>query len=77
MQYLQKLTATGIALFICSMAIMAQTGNEWDDPTITSVNRETAHTWQYPWPQKTRWAATTFRLPPSTNRLTDSGSSIG
>ena len=48
MQYLQKLTSTGIALFICSMAIMAQTGNEWDDPTITSVNRETAHTLAIP-----------------------------
>ena len=48
MQYLQKLTVTGIALFICSMAIMAQTGNEWDDPTITSVNRETAHTLAIP-----------------------------
>ena len=29
-------------------ATSAQTGSEWDDPTITSVNRETAHTLAIP-----------------------------
>ena len=43
-----KLTTTSVALLIGCMAMMAQTGKEWDDPTITSVNRETAHTLAIP-----------------------------
>ncbi len=33
-----------VAMLACALATQAQTGKEWDDPTITSVNRETAHT---------------------------------
>ena len=33
-----------IVLIACSASANAQTGKEWDDPTITSVNREVAHT---------------------------------
>ena len=39
---------TGVALLIGCVGAMAQTGKEWDDPTITSVNRETAHTLAIP-----------------------------
>ena len=31
----------------------AQTGKEWDDPTISSVNRETAHTTALPMQSET------------------------
>ena len=37
-----------VALLSFSRVAQAQTGNEWDDPTITSVNRETAHTISIP-----------------------------
>jgi len=36
------------ALLTCVTAAQAQTGKEWDDPSITSVNRETAHTLAIP-----------------------------
>ena len=37
------------ALLLASMGtMMAQTGKEWDNPTITSVNREVAHTLSIP-----------------------------
>ena len=48
MKLARKLTLTGVSLLIGSLTMMAQTGNEWDDPTITSVNRETAHTLAIP-----------------------------
>ena len=38
-----KKTATILTTILCTTA-NAQTGTEWDTPTITSVNRETAHT---------------------------------
>lgn len=34
----------GIASIISPLSAHAQTGKEWDDPTITSVNREMSHT---------------------------------
>ena len=48
MKLARKLTLTGVSLLIGCLTMMAQTGNEWDDPTITSVNRETAHTLAIP-----------------------------
>ena len=44
----KRLTTTAVALLMGCMAMTAQTGKEWDDPTITSVNRETAHTLAIP-----------------------------
>ena len=35
------------ALF-CTLTVGAQTGNEWDNPSISHVNRETAHTTALP-----------------------------
>ena len=32
-----------------SLTIMAQTGKEWDDVTITQINKETAHTLSIPY----------------------------
>ncbi len=48
MKSIKKITMTGVALIMGCVGMMAQTGNEWDDPTITSVNRETAHTLSIP-----------------------------
>ena len=39
---------TFIALTAFAAASWAQTGKEWDDPTISSVNREKAHTTALP-----------------------------
>jgi len=36
--------ATAATLLMGMATAFAQTGKEWDDPTVTSVNRETAHT---------------------------------
>ena len=33
-----------MAALTCTMAAFSQTGKEWDDPKITSVNREVSHT---------------------------------
>ena len=41
-------TVSLFALLTCSSIAFAQTGNEWDDPKITSVNREVAHTTAIP-----------------------------
>ncbi|MBQ2214837.1 MAG: glycoside hydrolase family 2, partial [Prevotella sp.] len=48
MKSIKRITMTGVALIMGCVGMMAQTGNEWDDPTITSVNRETAHTLSIP-----------------------------
>ena len=48
MNSMKKMMTTGVALLIGCVGAMAQTGKEWDDPTITSVNRETAHTLAIP-----------------------------
>ena len=39
-----KKSIFSIAALTFALTAVAQTGNEWDDPQITSVNRETAHT---------------------------------
>jgi len=37
-----------VALLMVCVGMMAQTGKEWDDPMVTSVNRETAHSLAIP-----------------------------
>ena len=39
-----KRTILSIVALTYISATYAQTGKEWDDPKITSVNREVAHT---------------------------------
>ena len=48
MNSMKKMMTTGVALLMGCVILMAQTGKEWDDPLITSVNRETAHTLAIP-----------------------------
>ena len=38
----------GVGLLMVCVGMMAQTGKEWDDPMVTSVNRETAHSLAIP-----------------------------
>ena len=45
---MKKLLMTGAVLTMGSLAVLAQTGKEWDDPLKTSVNREVAHTLAIP-----------------------------
>lgn len=40
--------ATAMTFLLSSVNINAQTGTEWNDPTVTSVNREQAHTTAIP-----------------------------
>ena len=42
-----RLILGSLAILVC-LTVKAQTGKEWDDPTITSVNREVAHTTAIP-----------------------------
>lgn len=36
-------------MLLFSLPLMAQTGKEWDDVTVTQVNREVAHTLSIPY----------------------------
>ena len=47
MNYIRTISFA-IALSCAVVNAFAQTGKEWDDPTITSVNRETSHTTAIP-----------------------------
>lgn len=50
--YITMRKETGLIIIMALMAfltVQAQTGKEWDDPKITSVNREQAHTVSIPW----------------------------
>ena len=42
------ITSVAVASFASTQMAMAQTGKEWDDPSITSVNRQVAHTTSIP-----------------------------
>ena len=42
------ITSVAVASFASTQIVMAQTGKEWDDPSITSVNRQVAHTTSIP-----------------------------
>ncbi len=37
------------AALLHALPVISQTGNEWDDVTVTQVNRETAHTLSIPY----------------------------
>ena len=43
-----KKTFFSLTALVCMATANAQTGKEWDDPTISHVNRETAHTTALP-----------------------------
>ena len=49
MRRISRIKGIVIALALSGISSFAQTGKEWDDPKITSVNRETAHTVGIPW----------------------------
>ena len=48
-----KRTILSIVALTYISATYAQTGKEWDDPKITSVNREVAHTMALPMASET------------------------
>ncbi len=57
------------SLFLCAVALSslnayAQTGKEWDDPSITNVNRETAHTIAIPMSSEADATANDMSLSP-------------
>ena len=54
----KRLISAAIALIAVFVNVFAQTGNEWDDPTITHVNREVSHTVAIPMGSEEEAAAT-------------------
>ena len=45
---LKNKLSVGLLALLASLHVTAQTGKEWDDPMVTSVNREVSHTTAIP-----------------------------